>query len=238
MIGIYKITNKINGKCYIGQSINIEKRFRDHKAPRSLKRNSILSRAIKKYGIQNFEFSIICECKREELNEREMFFIKEFAAAYNMNDGGCGNRGHLVSAETREILSKKCREAWNNFPEEIKQKIIKENLKGPAIGHIVSMGTRQKLRVINLGKKASDLTRKRMSNKHKTIMRGNNHGNKAVMQINKKSSEVIEIFDSIKKAADHFRIHPSSITGVLKGRRKSAAGYKWELVNKSLIKEK
>jgi group I intron endonuclease len=81
MIGIYKIVNKINGKVYIGQSINIEKRFYEHRRGLSKKKkyiNIYLQRAWKKYGSENFDFKIIEECERNKLNERECFWISQY----------------------------------------------------------------------------------------------------------------------------------------------------------------
>jgi group I intron endonuclease len=73
--GIYKIENKINGKKYIGQSIDIHRRWVDHR--RDIKaRNYFLYQAFKKYGISNFSFEIIEECTEEELNEKEAYWIK------------------------------------------------------------------------------------------------------------------------------------------------------------------
>lgn len=72
MVGIYKITNKINGKCYIGQSIHIERRWREHCTKSS---NSFISQAIKDFGKENFSFEVIEECKAEELNEKEEYYI-------------------------------------------------------------------------------------------------------------------------------------------------------------------
>lgn len=69
MIGIYKITNKINGKCYIGQSINIQKRINEHfwksKCEKDVSFNSILHTAIRKYGKENFEYETLQECSVE-----------------------------------------------------------------------------------------------------------------------------------------------------------------------------
>ena len=67
MMGIYKITNKINGKIYIGQSNDIERRFKEHmtKGERS---RILLDHAIKKYGPDNFSYEVIEECTEEELN--------------------------------------------------------------------------------------------------------------------------------------------------------------------------
>jgi len=73
MIGIYKITNTINQKSYIGQSNYIERRFAQHKSPYEQTRfaDKPLYKAFKKYGIENFSFEIIEECPVEKLNKRE-----------------------------------------------------------------------------------------------------------------------------------------------------------------------
>ena len=96
MIGIYKITNKINGKVYIGQSVNIKQRWRNHRtdafAKKSHKYNSPLYRSMRKYGIENFLFEIIQECSKEDLNRLEIFYIAKYHAhgekGYNQTDGG------------------------------------------------------------------------------------------------------------------------------------------------------
>ena len=75
MIGIYKITNLINHKVYIGQSINIEERWRRHK---SSKKRYPLYQAFKKYGIQNFTFEVVEECTPDELNDKELYYIHKY----------------------------------------------------------------------------------------------------------------------------------------------------------------
>lgn len=95
MIGIYKITNKINGKCYVGQSINIEKRWKEHKKDAFWKNGPEyeypLYRAIRKYGLENFLFEVIEECDAVDLNKKEIFYILKYQAyidGYNQNEGG------------------------------------------------------------------------------------------------------------------------------------------------------
>lgn len=92
MIGIYKITNKINGHFYIGQSIQIEKRWSNHKIAAFNKLDKgyeyPLYRAIRKYGLENFDFEIIEECSKEQLNERENYWIKYYQPTYNQTEGG------------------------------------------------------------------------------------------------------------------------------------------------------
>ena len=75
MIGIYKITNLINGKSYVGQSIHIERRWQEHC---QLASTSQISKAIKKYGKENFLFEILEQCSIEELNNQENYWIAHF----------------------------------------------------------------------------------------------------------------------------------------------------------------
>ena len=76
-IGIYMITNKINNKKYIGQSIRIETRWREHKNSYLRNdKNTHLYNAMKKYGLENFDFIILEERKKEELNNREKYWIQ------------------------------------------------------------------------------------------------------------------------------------------------------------------
>lgn len=82
MVGIYKITNLINKKCYIGQSRDIQKRWNSHKTrpfnEKDEDYNKTLYKAIRKYGLENFSFEILEECKIEQLNEKENYWIKYF----------------------------------------------------------------------------------------------------------------------------------------------------------------
>ena len=89
-IGIYKIENKINGNVYIGQSINIERRWHDHKKRRK-DSSTILGRAFIKHGISNFSFEIIETCTKEELNVREVYWVTKYNSyhkGYNATPGG------------------------------------------------------------------------------------------------------------------------------------------------------
>lgn len=86
--GIYKITNLINNHSYIGQSRNIEVRWKKHiyetSNPDYPQYYYTIHKAFRKYGVKNFSFEIIEECSEELLNEREIYWI----AYYNTyNDG-------------------------------------------------------------------------------------------------------------------------------------------------------
>lgn len=105
MVGIYKITNLVNNKCYIGQSINIFNRWKEHQRIAKLQDDSRYNYpiylAMRKYGLENFDFEIIEECSEEELNERESYWIKfynSFEDGYNVTLGGDGTRKYDVDA--------------------------------------------------------------------------------------------------------------------------------------------
>lgn len=92
MIGIYSITNIINNKKYIGQSVNISQRWRAHRTRYQIE-DSYLYRSIRKYGLENFLFEILEECNQENLNEKEKYWIKYFNTTnpekgYNLTKGG------------------------------------------------------------------------------------------------------------------------------------------------------
>lgn len=94
--GIYKITNLINGKVYIGQSQDIYRRWKEHKYARNKRDCSALYGAFNKYGFENFSFEIIECCPLELLNEREIYYISLYHSyiddkksnGYNMTKGG------------------------------------------------------------------------------------------------------------------------------------------------------
>lgn len=229
MIGIYKITNLINDNFYIGLSNDIERRIAEHKTPKNIKnKNTILAKAFRKYGIDNFKFEIIEECPIEKLAEREMYYIEKMKPIYNMNLGGEGNLGHKVNDDMKKLLSEKAKIQWNNKSEEEKLNIINNNLKGPKIGHKVSDETRKKLRKANLNKIQSEETKKKRSIINKEKMKGNTNGNKSVVAIDKATGDIVKSFESIKLAGEFYNVHSSCITNVLKGKRKSTCGYYWK----------
>ena len=105
--GIYKIVNLVNGKVYIGQSVDIYRRWAQHKKiGRNLSEDKyskdydkVLYRAMRKYGVDSFEFSIVEKCDESALYEREQYWIKFYGSTtiedkgYNLNDGGAGGGG-------------------------------------------------------------------------------------------------------------------------------------------------
>lgn len=91
--GIYKITNLITDECYVGQSVDVYKRWNDHckcglgiDTPPGNK----LYKAMQEYGLDNFTFELLTECEQSELNEKEKYFIELYQAdtfGYNSTGG-------------------------------------------------------------------------------------------------------------------------------------------------------
>ena len=111
---IYKITNLVNGKVYIGQtSKTIEERFRHHKVDSNRKNkesyNYPLYRAFRKYGIDNFKIEEIEQCEIDNINEREIYWIEFYNSfnkekGYNQTLGGDGKR--TLQIDEQDIIDK------------------------------------------------------------------------------------------------------------------------------------
>lgn len=101
---IYKITNKVNNKSYIGQTrYTIEFRWRQHQHKKD---NTYFHNAIHKYGIENFSIEVLEECDIKDLNSREIYYIAKydtFKNGYNLTIGGDGNKRLLLDDKYEEI---------------------------------------------------------------------------------------------------------------------------------------
>lgn len=146
MKGIYKLTNTVNNKIYIGKSICIENRLYHHLwyLKNNRHNNKHLQRAYNKYGEKAFKFEILKELSdKNNINQWEKYYIAHLESykinkGYNILEGG--NGGAVINEETRKILSEQSKGNKNclgrHHSEETKQKIRLGNLgkikhKGP-----------------------------------------------------------------------------------------------------------
>lgn len=112
---IYKITNHANGMCYIGATTQpLERRMQDHCSRANSDRTSILHKAIREFGKDNFSAEIICYARNsEELIFLEIKAIKEhgtlFPGGYNMTTGGKGTMDRRLLESTKLLISEKAR---------------------------------------------------------------------------------------------------------------------------------
>lgn len=123
---IYKSVNTKNGKVYIGFDSNWPNRSNNHKSA-SKKQDSKFYRAIRKYGWDNFEWSIIYQSKDKQhtLKEMESHFINEYDSfhnGYNSTLGGDGTFGHIVSDKTKKLISEGNKIPKPQTPEHIQKR--------------------------------------------------------------------------------------------------------------------
>ena len=120
--GIYCYHNIINGKNYVGQSVDLKRRKSFFSDKRKYSGMAFFN-AVKKYGKENFQYSILTHCKPEELNYYEIFYIKRLKSnnqkyGYNLTSGG--NSRYELSEETKEQI----RNSWTD--ERKKEQSIKQ----------------------------------------------------------------------------------------------------------------
>lgn len=152
--GVYLIRNKLTEKCYVGVSVNIHSRWRQHKYwAKNKDVVSLITKSIKKNGVENFEFSIIEECEKDFFDEKERYWIKYHDSVlngYNLTYGG--NVRKVLSDETKMKMSR----SRIGVPksQSHKEKIAAVN---------GSKESREKFSNLNKGRRLSDETRKKMS---------------------------------------------------------------------------
>jgi group I intron endonuclease len=176
---IYKITNTINGKLYIGETAEKKPttRWKGHKySIREGKGCPLLRTAFQKYGEENFTFEVIQECTKEERFRIEEQKILEFNTlvpnGYNATLGGMGGgfKGKKHSEETKKKMAKATAEQYASLSAERKEELrqILKN-RSPQKRGTVTEEFRQKMRNYKLGKKLSEETRAKISNSLKSM---------------------------------------------------------------------
>lgn len=213
---LYKITNRINGKAYIGVTKREpNERWRQHKSTymRLIYRNSkhALCHALKKYGVDNFDFQVLATAdSMEELKELEKNAIQMFNTfastgyGYNLSLGGDGSPGHIVNDEARAIMSRSAQEYANNNP-------------NPMQGRKHSDETKELIRQKALGRKISKATRKKISKALKGRPSANK-GRKRGKAWNSGLKYSDEQREALRKARAHYP-HPSNKPVMYKGVR-------------------
>lgn len=157
MIGIYKITSPSN-KVYIGQSVNINRRFNHYFKLQSCKNQIHLYNSLLKYGVENHKFDILLECTRQELDLYETFWYNFYKnmnfTLLNLKEPGSKGKHHPDSLlKIIEGLKKR-------KPTDYTKQKIRNSLKG----HEVTNETREKISKSKLGKKLSDEHKEKISN--------------------------------------------------------------------------
>jgi group I intron endonuclease len=241
--GIYAIVNKVNGKRYIGKSINIEMRWSNHlsnlrRNTRSKDTNRKLYSAFKKYGESNFGFEYVEILDKDDsiLSSRELYWIEELKTdkhqfGYNLRKDS--ETKCIVSEETRLLLSENNKgkgnpNYGNSWSDEQKKRASEMTSKNHEEGKYSSEETRRKhsewsssfwrdnpdIKII-MAKKVSEATTRFK------IVQCDRQGN------------IIKVWDSMRELSeanpDYFRI---AIYNCCNGYKKSYRGFIWKKLSK------
>lgn len=206
--GIYKISNLINKKIYIGSSCNLQKRKTSHfnNLLKNKHHSMYLQRAYNKYGKDSFIFEVIEFCTKESLKNREQFYIDNLKPEYNISlDATAPMMDRKHSSETIEKFKKVKRISGKDhymfgqkWSEDRREKMIKSR-----IGQKRSNETKEKQRIAAINR-----------NSHNCLM----------SYIEKRKRKIIDnkgnYFNSLSSAAKYWGISVSSVCDNLKGRSK------------------
>ena len=211
---IYKFTNRINDKVYIGQTSNLQTRLNSHKS-KALNTKNKFYNAVRKYGWENFELSILSTITantKEELSalldKLEIEYIKQYnsyKSGYNSTLGGHSKRGYKLSEE----FSDKCKSRTYSDDTRKKMSISAKN-------RIISEETRLKLRNSAIKRNFSKYRELTTSSRNKAIKRALGV---PVLQLDI-NFNIINRFDSISDAIKYIKnsISPNlSLVGIRKG---------------------
>lgn len=147
---IYKATNTVNGKCYIGKTVkSLHKRRIEHEKS---SRTTGFQGALKKYGPEKFQWIILEECDLSIASNREMFWIESYDSiknGYNLTPGGDGAAIGLSNVSKRpEVREKLRRNSTGRFHTEETKQQIKESM----LGFKHSNETKQKIALASIGR--------------------------------------------------------------------------------------
>jgi group I intron endonuclease len=156
---IYCYTNKVNGKCYVGQTINPVRRKAEHLRRAfsgNYTENNKFYNALRKYGIDGFIYDVLETCDESDLDELETKWIKEMnslQSGYNSKEGGKSRRGFKHTEKTKKLLSS-----------------LNKGENNPNYGTKASEETKEKLRLANLGKiQSKETISKRVEKNNKKV---------------------------------------------------------------------
>lgn len=207
MTTIYKITNTITNKVYVGQTTKtLKERLKQHihDSRRKKYQNRALYKDFQKYGIEAFTISALETCDDADALEREEFWITQLDAfnnGYNATKGGVGKR----YIDYDEILN-----LWN---------------EGYAVTEITKM-TGYGYDGVSDFLRSTNVSSKEIKDRYVNLCKH------PVAQIDMVTNEILQVFDSVKSAKRALEIsHSGHIADVCNGKRKSASGYFWKYVN-------
>jgi group I intron endonuclease len=213
IIGIYKIINPKN-KVYIGKSNDIERRKTQYCRVNSSSLGYKIKFSIKKYGWENHIFEIIEECTLEQLDEREIYWIKTYDSVKNGLNIGKGGEGGNMTSYTKNKISNTWKSKSKNELDIINQKRSQGNLgkKKPKSGY----------------RNWKEIDLKRLKNNNPFLKTDWSEKCKKPVLMMDKNNNILKRFNSVTEAANFIKVSQATLSGCLTGKSKTSGGYKWK----------
>lgn len=217
MVGIYKITSP-SGKIYIGQSVEIKRRFNSYKRMYVKNKGVVkLYRSFLKYGVDNHIFEVVCECEETQLNDKERYYQEMFdctgANGLNCRLTKTDDRSGRVSKETFAKMSE----------------VAKGNQNW--LGKKHTQETKDKISLANTGRRYSDEInikkgRKGRESNRKGIMSENHPQSIKVIQYNLDGNFIKE-WNSLMDIKRELNFHIGNVSLCINNKLATYKGFKW-----------
>ncbi len=223
---IYQITNLINNKKYIGKD--------SHNNPNYLGSGTLLLEDIKKYGKENFKKEILEVCTKENLGEREEYWINYFNAVesndfYNIRSQTSGWYNRDLNSEKYNYVVDKIKNNTRGIPKPSlhNNQERKEKLKQANIGRPKPEGFGEIIRQKAIGRICTDEHKQKIS--EGKIGKPHPKSGKHILQLDKEGNVIME-HNSIEEAAKFVGKKRSNISCCLTGISKTAYGFQWKYI--------
>ena len=251
---IYKITNIISKKVYIGQTKEVDpiKRWKGHQAAFSKNAGCpALRDAVKKYGIENFKFEVIIICFDEDRFKYEKEYIIKYNSlipnGYNILEGGIGGRGFKGKKHTEETkikIKESQKEIWTPEKRDEQRKKSIEALKNNTISERMKQSEKWKnaikgKRCISLNEETKEKIKKSviqyyLNSNSNILVNIEKHRDSMCKAVGRsirqytENNEFIKEYPSIAQAGRDSGIKKNNILHVLKGTSRLAGGFIWK----------
>jgi len=246
MAYIYRILNKLTKKCYIGEtkSKDVIWRWNQHRQKIEINKGCpALRDAVKKYGIDNFEFSVLIICFDDDRFKHEIEYIKKYNSVvpngYNITNGGEGGgfQGKTHTEEVKNIIKNKLKQKYIDNPD-LKKQMSERNkivMSTPEVRDKIKNG------ILNSEKWKKVIEDKRIGNyeqvKHteerknkisESLKKYNANNNKIKIKQYDINNNLLNEYTSISDASRKTSIQRKMISLYLRGKTNIAGGFIWK----------